>query len=52
MNGCIKNLCDYDLIKKCRVCKNFLLKSNFHKTKNMRDVFNPQKNSVHKNFFG
>ena len=50
MSGCIKNLCDYDLYKKCRVCKNILLKSNFHKKKNMSDGFNPQKNSVQKNY--
>ena len=42
MRGCIKDLYDYDLIKNCRVCKNILLKSNFHKNKNMSDEFNPQ----------
>ena len=42
MRDCIKDLYDYDLIKKCRVCKNILLKSNFHKNKNMSDEFNPQ----------
>ena len=31
MSGCIKNLYDYDLIKKCNRCGNISLKSNFHK---------------------
>ena len=37
MSSCIKDLYDYDLVKTCRVCKNVLLKSNFHKNKNMSD---------------
>ena len=37
MSTCIKDLYDYDLVKKCHVCKNILLKSNFHKNKNMSD---------------
>ena len=31
MSCCIKDLYDYDLVKKRRVRKNFLLKSNFYK---------------------
>ena len=31
MSNCIKDLFDYNLVKKCRVCKNILLKSNFNK---------------------
>ena len=43
MSNCIEDcIDDYDLVKKCRVCKNILLKSNFHKNKNMSDGFNPQ----------
>ena len=30
MGTCIKDLYDYDLVKSCRVCRNILLKSNFH----------------------
>ena len=30
MSNCIKDLCDYNLNKKCCVCKNLLLKSNFY----------------------
>ena len=42
MSTCIKDLFDYDLVKKrCRY-KNILLKSNFHKIKNMSDGFKPQ----------
>ena len=33
MSGCIKDLCDYELVKKCRVCRNISLKSNFNKKK-------------------
>ena len=29
MKRCIKVLYDYDLVKKCRVCQNILLKSKF-----------------------
>ena len=36
MSNCIKDLYDYDLIKKCSKCAIISLKSNFHKdiTKN------------------
>ena len=37
MSNCIKDLYDYDLIKKCSKCGNISLKSNFHKNKNRRD---------------
>ena len=40
MSNCIKDLMDYDLVKKRSGCKNILLKSNFHKINNMRDGFN------------
>ena len=40
MSICIKDLTDYDLVKKCSRCKNILLKANFHKNKNMRDGLN------------
>ena len=39
MSNCIKDLYDYDLVKKCSKCENILLKSNFHKNKNMKDGF-------------
>ena len=42
MSISIKDLYDYNLVKKCRVCKNILLKSNFHKNKNTSDGFDPQ----------
>ena len=37
MSNCIKDLYDYDLIKKCFKCKNILLKSNFHKDNTRND---------------
>ena len=37
MSNCIKDLYDYDLVKKCCRCKNILLKSNFHKDNNRKD---------------
>ena len=37
MSNCIKDLYDYDLVKKCSRCKIISLKSNFHKNKNMND---------------
>ena len=37
MSNCIKDLYDYDLIKKCSKCGIVKLKSNFHKNKNMND---------------
>ena len=37
MSSCIKDLYDYDLVKKCRLCKNNSLKSNFFKNKTKRD---------------
>ena len=40
MSNCIKDLYDYDLVKKCSKCEIISLKSNFHKNKNMRDGLN------------
>ena len=37
MSICIKDLYDYDLVKKCCRCKNILLKSNFYKDYNRKD---------------
>ena len=37
MSNCIKDLFDYDLVKKCCRCKNILLKSNFYKDNNRKD---------------
>ena len=41
MSNCIKELYDYELIKKCLKCGNILLKSNFHKNKNREDGLQP-----------
>ena len=37
MSNCIKDLYDYDLVKKCLKCGNISLKSNFHKNRNSKD---------------
>ena len=37
MSNCIKDLFDYDLVKKCCRCKNILLKSTFNKNKTKKD---------------
>ena len=42
MSNCIKDLYDYDLVKKCCRCKNISLKSNFYKSKNISDGLHPQ----------
>ena len=41
MSSCIKDLYEYDLVKKCCRCENILLKSNFHKEKNREDGLQP-----------
>ena len=38
MSICIKDLVDYNLLKKCCRIKKFLLKSNFNKNKTKRKV--------------
>ena len=37
MSNCIKDLYDYNLIKKCSKCGIISLKSNFHKNKKSSD---------------
>ena len=37
MSSCIKELYDYNLVRKCCRCKNILLKSNFNKNKTKKD---------------
>ena len=37
MSNCIKDLYDYDLVKKCSKCGIVRLKSNFHKNRNSKD---------------
>ena len=44
MSTCIKDLYDYDLIKKCRVCKNISLMSNFGKKIKTKDGLQSQCN--------
>ena len=42
MSTCIKDLYDYDLIKKCLKCGYISLKSNFHKHQSMNDCLQPR----------
>ena len=51
MSNCIKELYDYDLVKKCSICEIISLKSNFHKNKNMNDGFQPYCKSCIKKLF-
>ena len=55
MNTCIKDLYDYELVKKCCRCKNISLKSNFHKDKNRKDGLQPHcklcVNDYNKNYY-
>ena len=39
MSNCFKNLYEYELVKKCRVCKSILLESNFYKIKTKRQGY-------------
>ena len=51
MSNCIKNLYDYDLIKKCCKCGIISLKSNFHKNKKMKDGLNPNCKVCRKKYY-
>ena len=42
MSNCIKDLFDYNLVKKCSKCGIISLKSNFHNNKNMKDGLQSQ----------
>ena len=41
MSGCIKDLYDYELVKKCSKCGIISLESNFHKNIKTNDGFHP-----------
>ena len=42
MSSCIKELYDYDIVKKSSKCGNISLKRNFYKNKNMSDGSDPR----------
>ena len=46
MGNCIEDMYDFDLIKKCRVCKNILSKAKFHKKQNLEMDYNLNVNFV------
>ena len=41
MSSCVKDLYDYDLVKKCSKCKIVKLKSNFYKDRTKNDGYRP-----------
>ena len=55
MSTCTKDLFDFDLIKKCRVCKFFSFKSNFRKNTKSEGGLQSEakvfKNDHNKNYF-
>ena len=51
MSNCIKDLYDYDLVKKCSKCGIVKLKSNFHKNKKSSDGLNPNCKVCRKNYY-
>ena len=55
MSNCIKDLYDYDLIKKCCRCGIISLKSNFHKNKKSKDGLTSHckvcKNEYNRNYY-
>ena len=48
MSNSVKDLYDYELVKKSCICKSICLKSNFYKSKNMSDGLHPQCTSCSK----
>ena len=39
MSTCVNDLYDYDLFKKCRVCRKFSIKVSFHLKKAKKDGY-------------
>ena len=48
---CFKDLYDYELVKKCRVCKNISLKSKFNKIKTKNDGYRSECRSCCKEYY-
>ena len=55
MSNCIKDFFDYDLVRKCRVCKNISIKSSFYKNTKFKDGLQSQckfcVNNYNKNYY-
>ena len=51
MSNCNEDLYDYDLVKKCSKCESVLLKSNFHRHKNMKKGLHPHCISCKKQYY-
>ena len=51
MSNSIKDLFDYDLVKKCCICKTISLKSNFYKDRTKKDGYRPHCKICCKNYY-
>ena len=51
MSNCFKDLYEYGLIKKCRLCKNISLKSNFNKSKTKKDGYRSECRSCCREYY-
>ena len=51
MTACIKDLYYYKMVRKCRVCKNISLKSNFYKNKTKKDGYRSECISCCKEYY-
>ena len=51
MSNCIKDLFDYNLVKKCCRCKNILVKSKFNKNKTKREGYRSECRSCCKEYY-
>ena len=51
MTSCVKELYDYDLVKKCSKCANLSLKNNFHRDKTKRDGLRPNCKVCRKQYY-
>ena len=51
LSSCIKDICDYEVVKKCGKCGNNLIKSIFNKNKNKSDGFYNQGKVCRKKYY-
>ena len=51
MSSCIKDLYDYDLVKKCCKCGNVSLKSNFYKDNIKKDGYKSECKPCFKDYY-
>ena len=51
MSLCIEDIYNYDIVKKCRVCKNISLKTIFNKNKTKMDGYRSECRSCCKEYY-